>query len=205
LLNKKTVSSDILAFLWLAVENGASILIAGGVGTGKTTMLNSLLMFVPAESKIISIEDTRELNLPHENWIASISRPSFGGAGGAGGGCNQPGEDAEPGKPGNSPSQSNTGIGQTQARESLCNDDFDNDVDGLLNMKDPDCYNIEADIKITEERLANAVQKEKEQSEQLEVIAANIEREKGRLEELKTQEAGQNESLQVVLQEPPEL
>ena len=77
LLNKKTVSSDILAFLWLAVENGASILIAGGVGTGKTTMLNSLLMFVPNEAKIISIEDTRELNLPHENWVPSVTRVGF--------------------------------------------------------------------------------------------------------------------------------
>jgi flagellar protein FlaI len=77
LLNKKTVSSDILAFLWLAVENGASILIAGGVGTGKTTMLNSLLMFVPNEAKIISIEDTRELNLLHENWVPSVTRIGF--------------------------------------------------------------------------------------------------------------------------------
>jgi flagellar protein FlaI len=77
LLNKKSVSSEILAYLWLAVENGASILIAGGVGTGKTTLLNSLLMFVPNESKIVSIEDTRELNLPHENWVPSVTRVGF--------------------------------------------------------------------------------------------------------------------------------
>jgi flagellar protein FlaI len=77
LLNKKTVSVDILAYLWLAVENGASTLIAGGVGTGKTTLLNSLLMFVPNESKIVSIEDTRELNLPHENWVPSVTRVGF--------------------------------------------------------------------------------------------------------------------------------
>jgi flagellar protein FlaI len=77
LLNKKTVNSDTLAYLWMAVENGASILIAGGVGTGKTTMLNSLLMFVPNEAKIISIEDTRELNLSHENWVPSVTRVGF--------------------------------------------------------------------------------------------------------------------------------
>jgi len=77
LLNKKTVNSDILAFLWLAVENGSSILISGGAGTGKTTMLNALLMFVPTESKIITIEDTRELNIPHENWIPSVTRVGF--------------------------------------------------------------------------------------------------------------------------------
>ncbi|MEM5778452.1 MAG: ATPase, T2SS/T4P/T4SS family [Candidatus Aenigmatarchaeota archaeon] len=77
LLNKKTVNSEILAYLWLAVENGASILIAGGVGTGKTTLLNALLMFVPSEAKIISIEDTRELNLPHENWVPAVTRVGF--------------------------------------------------------------------------------------------------------------------------------
>jgi flagellar protein FlaI len=77
LLNKKTVNIDILAYLWLAVENGASTLIAGGVGTGKTTLLNSLLMFVPNEAKIISIEDTRELNLPHENWVPAVTRVGF--------------------------------------------------------------------------------------------------------------------------------
>ena len=77
LMNKKTVDSEILAYLWLAVENGASILISGGAGTGKTTMLNVLLMFIPTESKIISIEDTRELNIPHENWVPSVTRVGF--------------------------------------------------------------------------------------------------------------------------------
>ncbi len=77
LMNRKTVSSEILAYLWLAVENGASILIAGGAGTGKTTLLNVISMFVPPTSKIVSIEDTRELNLAHENWVPSVTRISF--------------------------------------------------------------------------------------------------------------------------------
>jgi archaeal flagellar protein FlaI len=77
LMNKKTVSSEILAYLWMAVENGASILIAGGAGTGKTTILNVLSMFVQPTAKIVSIEDTRELNLTHENWIPSVTRISF--------------------------------------------------------------------------------------------------------------------------------
>lgn len=77
LMDKKTVDSELLAYLWLAVENGASILISGGAGTGKTTLLNVLLMFIPAESKIISIEDTRELNIPHENWIPAVTRVGF--------------------------------------------------------------------------------------------------------------------------------
>jgi len=77
LMNKKTVNSEILAYLWLAIENGDSILISGGAGTGKTTLLNVLLMFIPTESKIISIEDTRELNISHENWIPSVTRVGF--------------------------------------------------------------------------------------------------------------------------------
>jgi flagellar protein FlaI len=77
LMNKKSVSSETLAYLWLSVESGASILVAGGAGTGKTTLLNALLMFVPNESKIITIEDTRELNIPHENWIPAVTRIGF--------------------------------------------------------------------------------------------------------------------------------
>jgi flagellar protein FlaI len=77
LINKKTVDPEMLAYLWLAVENGSSILISGGAGTGKTTLLNVLLMFIPTQLKIISIEDTRELNIPHENWIPSVTRVGF--------------------------------------------------------------------------------------------------------------------------------
>jgi archaeal flagellar protein FlaI len=74
-----TADSQLLAFLWLSIEYGASILICGGVATGKTSMLNTLSLFIPQEAKIISIEDTRELQLPHENWIPSVARIGFGG------------------------------------------------------------------------------------------------------------------------------
>lgn len=77
LLNNNTIGSEALAFLWLAVENGSSILLAGGAGTGKTTFLNVLLSFVPPGHKIVSIEDTRELNVVHENWIPAVTRRGF--------------------------------------------------------------------------------------------------------------------------------
>ena len=77
LIKNGTCSEDVFAYLWLAVESGASVLIAGGTATGKTSMLNALSMFIPSASKIVSIEDTRELNLPHENWIPSVTRPAF--------------------------------------------------------------------------------------------------------------------------------
>ncbi|MFH8080582.1 MAG: type II/IV secretion system ATPase subunit [Candidatus Aenigmatarchaeota archaeon] len=78
LIEFNTLSSDMMAFLWYLVENGASILIAGGVATGKTTFLNSISMFIPPEAKIVSIEDTRELKLPHEHWIPAVARLGFG-------------------------------------------------------------------------------------------------------------------------------
>jgi len=72
-----TASPEMLAYLWFVVENGANILITGGVATGKTTLLNCLSLFVPTEAKIVSIEDTRELSLPHENWIPGVVRTGF--------------------------------------------------------------------------------------------------------------------------------
>ncbi len=78
LISFNTLSSEIAAYFWYAIENRASILVAGGVASGKTTILNCLSMFIKPELKIVSVEDTAELNLPHENWIPSIVRVGFG-------------------------------------------------------------------------------------------------------------------------------
>jgi flagellar protein FlaI len=77
-INWKTLSLKETAFLWLCIENNKSMLIAGGTATGKTTLLNALSLFIPSNDKIVSIEDTREVELPQRNWIASVTRPSFG-------------------------------------------------------------------------------------------------------------------------------
>jgi flagellar protein FlaI len=74
LITFKTLSAQIAAYLWYAIENRASVLVAGGVAAGKTTLLNCLSMFIKPEFKIVSVEDTAELNLPHENWIPSVVR-----------------------------------------------------------------------------------------------------------------------------------
>ena len=76
-----TASSEMIAYFWLAVEYGASAIFAGGTASGKTTSLNAVTMFIPPNEKIVSIEDTRELNLPHPNWIPSVTRTGFGGEG----------------------------------------------------------------------------------------------------------------------------
>jgi flagellar protein FlaI len=77
LLNNSTMSLDLAAYFWLAIEKGCNILFCGGTASGKTTMLNALSLFVPSSYKIVSIEDTREINLPHENWIAGTTRSGF--------------------------------------------------------------------------------------------------------------------------------
>jgi flagellar protein FlaI len=78
-----TMTADIAAWFWLAIEKKCNLLIGGGTASGKTTTLNALSAFIPPDNKIITIEDTPELNLPHQNWIASVARTGFGQSGSA--------------------------------------------------------------------------------------------------------------------------
>jgi archaeal flagellar protein FlaI len=78
LIELNTMSAEILAYFWLAIENRVNALIAGGTASGKTTILNALSLFIPREAKIVSIEETREINLPHPNWIPGVARSGFG-------------------------------------------------------------------------------------------------------------------------------
>ncbi len=77
LINFNTISAEMAAYLWYLIENRSSVMVAGGVASGKTTILNCLSMFIKPEMKIVSVEDTQELNLPHENWIPSVVRAGF--------------------------------------------------------------------------------------------------------------------------------
>jgi len=78
LLSMNTLSPEMLAYLWLLVEYRMNILITGGTSAGKTTLLNAITFFIPPEARVVSIEDTRELNLPHENWLPSVVRGATG-------------------------------------------------------------------------------------------------------------------------------
>ena len=69
-----TYNSEILAFLWLVIEHRKSLIIAGGTASGKTSTMNALSLFIPLSSKIVSLEDTREIQLPHKNWLATQTR-----------------------------------------------------------------------------------------------------------------------------------
>lgn len=84
MLSGNTMDAKLLAYVWFAIEHGRSVLIAGATAAGKTSLLNSLSFFIKPSYKIVSIEDTPEIQLPHEHWIAEVSRAGFGEAGEAG-------------------------------------------------------------------------------------------------------------------------
>lgn len=69
-----TMNLDMLAWFWLTVEAGQSLIFSGGTASGKTTGLNAISQFIPPQAKVVSIEDTREVNLPHHNWIKAVTR-----------------------------------------------------------------------------------------------------------------------------------
>jgi len=74
ILKNGTMDATMLAYFWLLVENKMNFIVVGETAAGKTTTLNALMMFIPPDSKVISIEDTRELHLKHDNWIADVTR-----------------------------------------------------------------------------------------------------------------------------------
>lgn len=78
LIAMRTLSPEMLAYFWVLIENEASILVAGGTASGKTTLLNALAFFIPPEARVVSIEDTKEINLPRENWLPAVARTSIG-------------------------------------------------------------------------------------------------------------------------------
>jgi flagellar protein FlaI len=77
LLRFGTIDIRTLAFLWYLVDKGGSVLVSGGTATGKTVLLNILSLFIRPEMKIVSIEDTAELKLPHPHWIPQVARVSM--------------------------------------------------------------------------------------------------------------------------------
>ncbi|MDY6817220.1 MAG: type II/IV secretion system ATPase subunit [Halobacteriales archaeon] len=79
LMDYGTFSLDQMAYLWLAIQNNKSLIFAGGTASGKTTSMNAISMFIPPRAKVITIEDTQEIRLHHENWLSAVTRSGVGG------------------------------------------------------------------------------------------------------------------------------
>jgi len=75
-IENKTLSLEVSAFLWLSLQYELNVVIAGGTASGKTSLLNALTCFIPPNQRIISIEDTREIQLPFFlHWVPMTTRP----------------------------------------------------------------------------------------------------------------------------------
>ena len=77
LLKFNTLNTDIAAYLWLLLDNVMSLMVLGQMASGKTTLLNAIAMMIRPEAKIVTIEETPEIRLAHENWVPMTVRPSF--------------------------------------------------------------------------------------------------------------------------------
>ena len=75
LIELNCISPSLAGLLWLCIQNELSLLVSGGTGSGKTSFLNAISCLIPANQRIISIEDTRELTLPHFlQWVPMVTR-----------------------------------------------------------------------------------------------------------------------------------
>jgi len=80
LIGWKTFSAEFAAYMWMLFEVGVSAFIAGETASGKTTTLNALAGLIRPDSKIVSIEETPEVNLAHRNWVREVTRLHSGSA-----------------------------------------------------------------------------------------------------------------------------
>ncbi|WEL19835.1 type II/IV secretion system ATPase subunit [Candidatus Nanohalococcus occultus] len=85
MMDFETENTQMMSYLWTLVEHGKSTLVSGTTGAGKTSQLNALSLFIRPEKKIVSIEDTPELRLPHDHWVPEVARSGFGSSAEEGG------------------------------------------------------------------------------------------------------------------------
>ncbi|MDK2973911.1 MAG: archaeal flagellar protein FlaI [Methanofollis sp.] len=74
LIESNTCDYMIAAYLWICLEFGMSVFVSGETASGKTTTLNAITTFLPPENKIVTIEDTPELTVPHKNWTREVAK-----------------------------------------------------------------------------------------------------------------------------------
>ena len=74
LIDFGTLHYEMAAYLWLVIEEGLNLFVAGATASGKTTTLNAITTFIKPDAKVVSIEDTPELQMPQENWLREVVR-----------------------------------------------------------------------------------------------------------------------------------
>lgn len=78
LINLGSLSPALAAYFWFILDNRLTIIIIGGTGAGKTSFLNALTNLFKPGLKIVTVEETAELNIPHDNWVQFVTRESYG-------------------------------------------------------------------------------------------------------------------------------
>ncbi|GBC70947.1 Type IV secretion system protein PtlH [Candidatus Calditenuaceae archaeon HR02] len=78
LILSNVLNSEMGAYFWLLLENKASLMLIGATGSGKTTLLNALTTFIKPRMKIVTCEETAEINIPRDNWVRFVTRESYG-------------------------------------------------------------------------------------------------------------------------------
>ena len=78
MMDFETENAQMMSYLWTIIEHEKSVLVCGTTGAGKTSQLNALSLFIRPDKKIVSIEDTPELRLPHDHWVPEVARSGFG-------------------------------------------------------------------------------------------------------------------------------
>jgi len=78
LIASGAMSAQMAAYLWMMLDEGMNVFVCGETASGKTTSLNAITAFIPPALKVITIEDTPELTVPHANWISEVTRDTGG-------------------------------------------------------------------------------------------------------------------------------
>lgn len=77
-----SISYEMVAYISMILEEGMNVFVVGETASGKTTLLNAITTFIPVNDKIITIEDTPELQVPHANWLREVAKQSAPGESG---------------------------------------------------------------------------------------------------------------------------
>lgn len=78
LINLGTLNPELAAYFWFILDNRLTVMVIGGTGAGKTSFLNALTNMFRPGLKIVTVEETAELNIPQDNWVQFVTRESYG-------------------------------------------------------------------------------------------------------------------------------